>query len=149
MTKKRTPAETWKALEDLSAEDDAARILAASDADITAELTAAGVDTAAVATRGADFIARLTANREKQSDAADRLRRARTLLASRPARRGKIPRDELEKRVETARRDPRFSAPAAILFRNRETGEATDDELEELLGVLDALAEIVAEDHRK
>ena len=146
MTKKRSPEETWKALEDQAAEDDAQRLLAASDAEIDAELAAAGVDTAAASARGLDFIAHLTATRDKHADAADRLRRARALLASRPPRRGKLPRKELEERVEAARRDPRFSAPAAILFRNRETGEATDAELEDLLGVLEALAEIVGGD---
>ncbi len=65
------------------------------------------------------------------------------MIASRPARREKLDRASLEARITTARNDPRFSAPAAILFRNRETKEATDEELVQLLDTLEALAEIV------
>jgi lysyl-tRNA synthetase class I len=64
-------------------------------------------------------------------------------MASRPARRDKLDRATLEARITTARNDPRFFAPAAILFRNRETKEATDEELLQLLDTLEALAEIV------
>jgi hypothetical protein len=144
MTKNISPAKTWKAIEDASASDaEMDRILALSDDALDAELTAAGFDVPALDAKNAAFIQGLQKSRATHSDAADRLRRARALIASRPARREKLDRATLEARITTARNDPRFSAPAAILFRNRETKEATDDELAQLLDTLEALAEIV------
>jgi len=142
MTKK--PSKTWDAIEAAATSDaEMDRILALSDDALNAELSAAGVDVPALDAKNAAFIEELKRNRATHGDAADRLRRARALLASRPARRGKLDRATLLARIETARSDPRFSAPAAILFRNRETKEATDEELSQLLDTLEALAEIV------
>jgi hypothetical protein len=142
MTKKSSKA--WDAIEKESTADaEMDRILALSDGALDDELTAAGFDVPALDAKNATFIEELQRGREMHGDAADRLRRARTLLASRPARRGKLDRATLEARVEVARNDPRFSAPAAILFRNRETKDATDEELEQLLDTLEALAELV------
>jgi len=134
----------WKAMEDGPAVDaEMERILALSDEALDAELTAAGFDVPALDAKNAAFIQGLHEARAAHGDAADRLRRARMLIASRPARREKLDRATIEARIATARNDPRFSAPAAILFRNRETKEATDDELLLLLDTLEALAEIV------
>ncbi len=142
MTKKSS--KTWDAMKNESAVDaEMARILALSDTALDAELTAAGFDVPALDAKNAAFIQSLQNNRATHGDAADRLRRARALMASRPARREKLDRATLEARITTARNDPRFSAPAAILFRNRETKEATDEELLQLLDTLEALAEIV------
>jgi len=142
MTKKSS--KTWDAMKNESAVDaEMARILALSTEELDAELTAAGFDVPALDAKNAAFIQSLERNRATHGDAADRLRRARALMASRPARREKLDRATLEARITTARNDPRFSAPAAILFRNRETKEATDEELLQLLDTLEALAEIV------
>jgi hypothetical protein len=142
MTKK--PSKTWDAIEEAASSDaEMDRILALSTEELDAELSAAGFDVAALDANTAAFIEGLEKNRALHGDAADRLRRARALMASRPARRGKLDRATLEARITTARNDPRFSAPAAILFRNRETKEATDEELLQLLDTLEALAEIV------
>ena len=142
MTKKSS--KTWDAMKNESAVDaEMARILALSTEELDAELTAAGFDVPALDAKNAAFIQSLERNRATHGDAADRLRRARALMASRPARREKLDRATLEARITTARNDPRFSAPAAILFRNRETKEATDEELLQLLETLEALAEIV------
>lgn len=40
-----------------------------------------------------------------------------------------IPRDELVARIARARVDPRFKQLVAVMFRNRRTDDATDEEL--------------------
>jgi len=138
------PSKTWDAIASAATSDaEMDRILALSDDALDAELSAGGFDVPALDAKSAAFIQGLQKNRATHGDAADRLRRARALIASRPARREKLDRATLEARITTARNDPRFSAPAAILFRNRETKEATDEELAQLLDTLEALAEIV------
>ncbi len=148
MTTQRKPsaAKEWKAIENGSeSEAEMDRILGLSDDALSAELTAAGFDVPALDATNAAFIEGLKQSRDMHGDAADRLRRARARLASRHARRDKLDRATLLSRIETARNDPRFSAPAAILFRNRETREATDEELSQFLDTLEALADIVDE----
>ena len=43
--------------------------------------------------------------------------------------------------VWAARKDPRLSQPAAVMFRNRKIEEANEDELREILEEMEALAE--------
>jgi hypothetical protein len=146
MTPKRTPVEVFAALEKMEADDDAERILAMSSDEVNAELAAHGFDVPAVTARGAAFVERMKEQRAIYEGAANRLDRARAIVGSRPPRREKLPRVDLLARLERARRDPRFSAPAAILFRNRPVAEASDEELEQLADTIEALAEVVAAD---
>ncbi len=135
MTKNVSSTKTWKAMEDGPAVDaEMERIVALSDDALDAELTAAGFDVPALDAKNAAFIEGLQKSRATHGDAADSLRRARALIASRAPRAAKAPiARRWRTRITTARNDPRFSAPAAILFRNRETKEATDEELVQLL----------------
>jgi hypothetical protein len=146
MIPKRTPVEVFAALDKMEADDEAERILAMSPDEVNAELAAQGFDVPAVTTRGVEFVGRMKAQREIYERASNRLDRARAMLGSRSPRREKLPRVALLARLETVRHDPRFSAPAAILFRNRPVVEASDDELEQLADTLEALAEVIAAD---
>lgn len=143
--KKRTPAETWEAIED-DAEMD--RILALSKDELDAELRADGFDPAVERARGVALANELLAARDGrnkwQDGASAKLDAARARLASRPPRRGKLPRVELLAAIDRACHDPRFAARASVQYRNRGGAEATDEQLEEILAQIEALADQAA-----
>jgi hypothetical protein len=62
--------------------------------------------------------------------------------AKRTAPREKLSREELWKRVESARNDPRFAAPVAALFRSKTPEASTDEELQALLDQIELLAKL-------
>jgi hypothetical protein len=142
----RTPEETWEALEAAADEDEMDRILALTDEEVDAELAAEGFDPAAERARGAALARELLAARDRQAwqgPAHDKLEAARARFASRPPRRGKLPRADLLAQIERARNDPRFTGQATVMYRNRGGEEATDEELDALLTELEALADLV------
>jgi hypothetical protein len=44
-------------------------------------------------------------------------------------------------RLAAARKDPRLTQPVAVMFRNRKTEEASEEELRAILEEIDALGE--------
>jgi hypothetical protein len=137
MTKpKRTPKETWEAIEALAREAEIDRFLAKSPAEVDASLRAAGHDPAAVRAEGAALAKRLA----WQTDAAAGLARERAKLARTTGRHAGLTAAELHERIKVARRDPRLAQPAAVMFRNRKIEEAGEDELRAILEELEALA---------
>jgi hypothetical protein len=138
---KRTPRETWKALEQQRRDDEISRFLAKSPSEVDASLRAAGHDPAAVRAEGVAFAKQLVADRDRlawQRDAAEGMARARARfergLSSKYAA---LPRKDLLERLAQASKGPQ---PAAAMFRNRKTEEASDDELRAILEEIDAVS---------
>lgn len=143
-TPKRTPAETWAALEKQAREDRISRFLAKPASAVNASLRASGLDPAAVRAEGTALAKKLMANRDRlawQVTAAEGLARDQARFAARTPKYASLSRADLEARVVVAKRDPRFAQPAAVMFRNKSASEATDEELRAILEELDALAE--------
>jgi hypothetical protein len=143
--KKRTPEELWTALEDLAAEVEAERIKAMSDTELDDELRADGLDPAKVRAEGAAFAKALFDRREREQKAAERQAQMQSRLEERAARRGKLSKDELVKRIEIARNDPRLAQKVAVGFRNRDTNAATVPELESMLEEIEELVDAAAD----
>jgi hypothetical protein len=141
----RTPQETLRAIAENAAADEMDRIVALSPAELDAELAAAGFDPDEVGAQGVADAEALLARREEQAwqaAAQEKLARVQAAFAAKAARpREKLPRAELLARIGRARVDPRLTQPVAVMFRNKRTEEASDEELEELLTELEALAE--------
>lgn len=145
MTKpKRTPAETWKAIERQAEDDEIARFLAKSPAEVDASLRAAGHDPAAVRAEGKALAAQLLADRDRlawQVEAAEGLAREQARMDARTSRHATLSRAELLAKIAVARRDPRLVQRVAVMFRNRSEEEASEDELRAILQEIEALAE--------
>jgi hypothetical protein len=146
-SKKRSPAEAWSALEKQAREDEIERFLALPSSEVDARLRAAGHDPAAVRAEGVALAKTLSAARERlawQAAAAAGLAEAQARFAARTAQTRKyagLSRGELEKLVTAAQRSPRFAQPVAVMFRNRKTEEASEEELRAILEEIDALEE--------
>ena len=140
--RRRTPAELWQALEDQAADADMKEIAAMDDATLDAELRADGVDPALMRAKGAAFAEALLKRREREAEPARKLADARARMVQRAARRGKLPRAELVRRIELGRSDPRIAQSLSVAFRNRGEAAASDAELEDLLDdIEDVLAD--------
>jgi hypothetical protein len=137
--RRRTPEETWKALEDLAAEEDTRRIAALTDEELDAELAESGFDPAKVRAEGAVFAAALLDRRDREKEPEEKLQARRARLEARAARRGALSRDDLVKRIDALRADPRLGL--AVGFRNRDTSAAGVRELEDMLDEMDELLE--------
>ncbi len=138
---KLTPQETWDAImkgADEAADAEMDRIVSLSEAELHAELAADGFDVAAEHARGVKLVDELFAQRDAEKDDAAGLAAERARIARISARLVKVPRVELLARVRAARIDPRLPAPVAVMFRNRDDAEPTDDELRTLLAQLEA-----------
>ena len=144
MATKRTPEETWTAIEAQGREDEIDRFRGMSNEEIDAELRAYGGDPEQIRKDGAEIVERLRKARDRlawQIKAAEGLAREQARVDARPAKYAGLSRAELNALVATARKDPRFKQPVAVMFRNRKTEEASDDEMRALLEEIDALAE--------
>jgi len=139
--KPRSPEEMWKAIEEQSALDEMDRIASMSQAEIDAELRAAGFDPAEVAREGSELAERLQARRARELEADARLRASQARLAARRARRVKRPRAELVALIAAAEKDPRLPMTARVHYRNHNEEEASDEHLADLLDILEDLIE--------
>ena len=140
----RTPGETWKAIEAGAREDEIDRFLAMKPDEIDARLRASGVDPQAIRHEGAEHAKKMSADRARlawQIEAAVGLSREQARIDARPPRYAALSRAELLDRLAVARKNPRLAQPVAVMFRNRKTEEASEDELRALLEEIDALAE--------
>jgi hypothetical protein len=138
---KRTPEETWRALDDQAAADDAADIRAMTNEELDRELAAQGFDPAEERAKGAELAAFLLARREREQKAEAEVGARRARLVQRAARRGPLTRQQVLARIEIARLDPRLPAPAVLMLRKTRVEQATDEELEALLDELEDLVE--------
>jgi hypothetical protein len=150
MSTKKKAATLWKTLRDAEAEDDVDEILAMSDAELDAYIASNGGDPAKIHAAGEALAKELDANRDRlawHAGAEKKLEAFRAkATAKRTAPREKLPRAELLARIDRARKDPRFGAPVAVLFRDKTPEAATDEELEALLDGIELLADIEEED---
>jgi hypothetical protein len=143
-TTKRTPQETWEAIEKQVREDEIDRFLAKSPAEVDASLRAAGHDPAAVRAEGAALAKKLLADRERlawQVEAAEGLAREQARFDQRAPKHAGLSRMQLLERIAVARENPRLAQPVAVMFRNRKTEEASEDELRAILEEIEAIAE--------
>ena len=144
MTTKRNPAQLWKAIQEAALQDDVDEILAMSDAELDAHITANGGDPAKLRAAGDALGKELDAKRERLAwhDTMEaKLGAVRAAAdAARAAPRPTLPRAELVARIERARNDPRFAGPVAALFRSKTPEASTDDELQALLDQIELLA---------
>jgi len=141
---KRTPRETWKALEAQAREAEIDHFMALPAAAIDARLRAAGHDPEAIRREGALFAKKLGADQDRlawQVTAAEGLARAQADFARAAGKYASLSGDQLRARIKTARNDPRFAQPVSVLFRNRKPEEASEEELRAILEEIEALAE--------
>jgi hypothetical protein len=144
MSPKQKPPSLWKTLKEAEIQDDVDEILAMSEADLDAYITANGGDPAKIAARGEALAKELDARRDRLAWHGDMEKKLATFRAKATATvtapREKLSRAELFARIETARNDPRFSAPVAALFRSKTPEASTDEELQALLDQITLLA---------
>ncbi len=141
---KLTPAQVWERIEKQTREDEIERFLAKTPAEVDAGLREAGLDPVAVRAEGAALGEKLRADRDRlawQIEAAEGLAREQARADARPPKYADLPRAELLARITVARNNPRFAQPAAVMFRNRKTEEASEDELRAMLEEIEDLAE--------
>ena len=144
MAAKRTPKETWKAIEAQAPDDAVEHFLALSDDEVDAELRAHGGDPEQIRKDGAALVKKLGATADRlawQIAAAEGLAREQARVDARPPKYAGMSLAQLKELVAVAKKDPRFAQPVAVMFRNRKTEEASEDELRALLEEIDALAE--------
>jgi hypothetical protein len=144
MSTKRNAAGLWKAIKEAEIQDDVDEVLAMSDAELDAYITANGGDPAKMHADGEALAKELDARRDRlawHDDMEKKLAAFRATAAARSAApREKLSRPELLARIERARSDPRFTAPVATLFRSKTPEASTDEELEGLLEQIELLA---------
>jgi hypothetical protein len=142
---KRTPRETWKAIEAQAREAEIDHFLALPAAEIDARLRAAGHDPAAIRREGTLLAKKLGADRDRlawQVAAAEGLARAQAdFERAKTGKYASLSGEPLRARVMAMSKDARFTQPVSVLFRNRTSEEASDEELRAILEELDALAE--------
>jgi hypothetical protein len=146
MSKKRSPAALWKAIQDAAVEDDVEEVLAMSDAELDKFIADNGGDPAKIRAAGDALGKDLEAQRERlawHEDVEAKLDDVRARVnAKRAAPRPKLSREELRMRIDRARNDPRFAAPVAALFRSKTLEAHTIEELEALLDKIELLAKL-------
>ncbi len=140
-TTKRSPKQIWDGIDRERANDEMARILALSPAELDAELRAHGFDPdqeRALGERQAREAPKIIAAEEHARDA-----RARAGARLRARREARGPHDVAARRERIARlrNDPRLSEPFAILFRNRSPEDVGREELEAILDEMEDLAD--------
>jgi hypothetical protein len=145
-TKKNPGVALWKAIKESEVQDDVDEVLAMSDAELDAFISSHGGEPAKLRARGEALAKELEARNERLAWHGDMekkltdVRAAATALRSAP--REPISRKELLDRVALARKDPRFDAPVAALFRNKTPEASTDEELQALLDQIELLAKL-------
>jgi hypothetical protein len=143
MNRKRSDLELLKAIRDGEADDDVAEIMAMSEAELDAYIRANGGDPDAIGAAGEALAKEMLAKHERNAPVHARLDAFRALAAEQRARpREKLSRGDLLDRLEAARKDPRFDAPVAALFRDKSPEASTDEELWALLDQIELLAKL-------
>lgn len=142
-TKGKTEKELWQALEGL---DDDLLDLDLPEAVVDGELKALGVDPAALAKRGQEFVA--VVKDEERLSWQVRAKESRARLEALAAEsRAKVPADMgrqamLLRLDELRRTDPTVGTAIKMAARKRKPEESTDDELRALLEEMEALRAI-------
>jgi hypothetical protein len=146
-TKGKTEKELWTALEEL---DDDLLDLNVPEVLLDEELTALGVDPAALAKRANEFIAKAREDERLSWQARAQERRAE--LEARVSKAGtKVPAD-MDRTAMLARLDqlrashPNVGSAIKMAARKRKPEESTDDELRNLLEEMEALRAIEGND---
>ncbi len=141
---KRTPKETWDAIERQREQEEIERFLQKTPAEVDASLRAHGHDPAAVRAEGEAFVKKIQRDRDRlawQVEAAQGLAKHQARFEARAPKYQGLSHAELLARLAAARTSPRLTQPVAVLFRNRKPEEANDEELRAILEEIDALAE--------
>jgi hypothetical protein len=114
-----------------------------TDADVAAALREAGGDPDAIGRRGAELAKELLERRRLAWQEAARRKRDRAsgLFLSGPDF-SRLPRSEMLRQLEQARRDPRIGKPVNMLYHKRKPEDVSDEELRQLLGEVDALCRL-------
>ncbi|MGO9000285.1 MAG: hypothetical protein ACLQVI_43720 [Polyangiaceae bacterium] len=145
-TTKGSSVALWKAIKEAEIQDDVDEVLAMSDAELDAFISAHGGDPAKLRADGEALAKELDARRDRLAwhDEMDKkLGDFRATAAElRAAPREKLSRDELMSRIQRARTDSRFAAPVAALFRKKTPEASTDEELQALLDQIELLAKL-------
>jgi hypothetical protein len=143
MNRKPSDLALLKALRDTEADDDVAEVMAMSEAELDAYLRDNGGDPDAIGAAGEALAKELHAKRERHAPARAKIDAFRALAAEQRARpRETLSRAQLLDRLDAARRDPRFQAPVAALFRDKSPEASTDLELWALLDQIELLAKL-------
>jgi hypothetical protein len=141
MTGKRDGAALYRAIREQEALDDLEEIDAMSDEQLDQYITTNGGDPAAIRAAGEAHARALLARRAANEGTLERLEAFRAQAAAQ--RRGPaLPRATLLARLETARTDPRFAAPVAVLFQKKTAEACTDAELQALVDSIELLAKL-------
>jgi hypothetical protein len=145
--KKRGGAQLWKALKQAEIDDDLAEIEAMSDTDLDAYISSNGGDPAGIRARGEALVKGLIESRERLAWHGEMDSKLTAFRATAEATRTRtpLPRAELHARLTVARNNPRFAAPAAMLFQKKTAEASTDEELQALLDELELLAKLESE----
>jgi hypothetical protein len=146
MNKKQTPASLWKAIKESEIQADVDEVLAMSDAELDAYLTAHGGDPEEIRAAGEALAKELDARADRlawHGEMHQKLDDFRAVAAAtRAASRPKLARRELLDRIALSRADARFAAPVAALFRDKKPEASTDEELQALLDQIELLAKL-------
>jgi len=142
--KNERPRDLAKVILDQEAQDDLDEILAMSDADLDAYIAKNGGDPQAIRASAAPLVAELLERRERLAWHGDMEKKLDAFRATAEASRttAKLPREEILRRLEIARRSPRFTAPVATLFQKKTAEASTDEELQALLDEIELLAKL-------
>jgi len=144
--KKRSSAALWKSIQESEIQADVDEILAMSDAELDAYLTAHGGDPEEIRAAGEALAKELDARADRlawHGEMDKKLDDFRSVAAAvRAAPRLKLSRRELLDRLALSRTDARFAAPVAALFRDKTPEASTDEELQALLDQIELLAKL-------
>jgi len=138
-SEKRPPEELWAAIEREAENDEIARLLALSPAEMDAELRAAGFDPEKERALGVQQAREAPEIIRAEEEHREENRRARARLAAKRKARGVLDIEALKRLIDLRKRDPGLPAPAAVLYRNRGTDASTREELEAMLDELEDL----------
>jgi hypothetical protein len=140
--KKRTDVELWDALEKMADDDELERVMNMTDAEVAEEIRANGGDPDAIGQRGQALANRLM-REQWQKAAKAKLEAARAVLDKPGPRKARgLSRDDLLKRIEIARSDPRLGGSIAVAFHKRTLDESSDAELEAMLDSIEDLVRL-------
>ncbi|MGO8995143.1 MAG: hypothetical protein ACLQVI_17650 [Polyangiaceae bacterium] len=138
---KRDGAALYRALQEQEALDDLDEIEAMSDEQLDQYVTANGGDPKAIRARGKAHAEAMLERSTANQAVLERLEAFREQAAAH--RSGPpLPRVALLARLETARQDPRFAAPVAMLFQKKTAEACTDAELQALVDSIELLAKL-------
>jgi len=142
--KKRSGAELWKSLKEQEIEDDISEFSAMSESEIDQYISANGGDPDAIGASGEQLVKELLARKERLSWHGDMEAKLAAFRKTAEASKSttKLPRAEILARLAVARNNPRFAAPAAMLFQKKTSEASTDEELQAMLDELELLAKL-------